>query len=278
MIAEFYLINLLAVTTMMVIGWVFSVHRHNVTIVDTLWGLGFVLIAWLTYFQVDGFPGRKLLLAGLTTLWGVRLSIFLTIRNHGKGEDPRYARWRQSSGPRFWLTSLCKVFLLQALFLWIIALVVQAGQSSAAPAHFTVADLLGAIVWAIGFFFEVTGDAQLAKFKSNPDNRSRVMDQGLWRYTRHPNYFGECLIWWGLFIIAISDFHLWWTVASPIVITTVLLKMTGVPLTEKLSLEKRTGYHDYRKTTPAFFPWFPKRPTNELERCHEKIDTVGRPG
>ena len=272
---EFYLINLLAVTFMMVIGWILSVHQRNVTIVDSLWGLGFVLIAWLTWFQVDGFGGRKFLLAGLTTIWGVRLSIYLTVRNHGKGEDPRYAKWRLTSGDNFWFTSLFKVFLLQALFLWVIALAIQAGQASAAPAHLTLTDGVGAIVWTIGFLFEAIGDAQLAKFKSNPDNRGKVMDNGLWRYTRHPNYFGECLIWWGLFIIAISDTQLWWTVVSPGVITTVLLKMTGIPLTEKLSIEKRAGYQHYSSTTPAFFPWFPKRRVDNLERHNEKINPVG---
>ncbi len=273
--AEFYFINFLAVSSMMVIGWVVSVHQKNVTIVDSLWGLGFVLIVWLTWFQVDGFNGRKFLLAGLTTLWGLRLSIYLTIRNHGKGEDPRYAKWRKASGHRFWFTSLFKVFLLQALFLWVIALAIQAGQASPAPANFTLMDVVGAVVWTIGFLFEAIGDAQLAKFKADPENRKKVMDKGLWRYTRHPNYFGECLIWWGLFIIAISDFQLWWTAISPIVITVVLLKMTGIPLTEKLSVEKREGYQHYRNTTPAFFPWAPKRRIDNLERHHEKINPVG---
>lgn len=253
-----YLTNLLAVTVLMFLGWLVSVHRKNVTIVDSLWGMGFVLIVWLTWFQVNGFWGRQLLLAGLTTLWGLRLTAYLTWRNFGKGEDPRYATWRRASGSRFRIISLFKVFLLQALFLWVIAIAVQAGQTSGHPAHLGPLDLIGALVWLAGFTFETVGDFQLAKFKADPSNRGKVMNRGLWRYTRHPNYFGESLVWWGLFIIALSDTRNWWTIVSPVIITLVLLKMTGIPLTEKILVEKRPGYRDYIRSTPSFFPWRPK--------------------
>jgi steroid 5-alpha reductase family enzyme len=231
--------------------------------------MGFVLIAWMTWFQADGYGGRKLLLAGLTTLWGLRLTLYLTWRNHGKKEDPRYAMWRKNSGRKFWLTSLFKVFLLQALFLWVIALAVQAGQTRSGPAHYVLTDVIGALIWLVGFVFETVGDAQLAIFKSNAANRGKVMDRGLWRYTRHPNYFGECLIWWGLFIIAMADPQLWWTVLSPVIITVVLLKMTGIALTEKLLVEKRPEYIQYINTTPAFFPWIPKRTLQSMETHYE---------
>jgi steroid 5-alpha reductase family enzyme len=258
LISELYFNNLLAVAFIMLLGWLVSLYKKNVTIVDSLWGLGFIFIAWLTWFQTDGYWGRKLLLAGLTTIWGLRLAVYLTWRNHGKGEDPRYAKWRQSSGRRFWWISLFKVFLLQALFLWAIALSVQAGQTSRHPAHLGVLDLVGTGLWLIGFAFEALGDWQLARFKSIPANRGKVMNLGLWRYTRHPNYFGECLIWWGLFIIALSDPRFWWTALSPVIITTVLLKMTGIALTEKVIVEKRPEYREYQDSTPAFFPWVPK--------------------
>ncbi|NNG01729.1 MAG: DUF1295 domain-containing protein [Desulfobacteraceae bacterium] len=254
-----YIVNLAVVAALMILGWLVSLYRKNVTVVDSLWGLGFIFIAWSSWYQADDTYGRQILLVGLTILWGVRLMAYLTWRNHGKGEDPRYAKWRQSSGNRFWLTSLFKVFLLQALFLWVIALTIQAGQMSRQPSPLGLLDLIGTLVWLIGFIFESVGDWQLVRFKAGPENRNQVMDRGLWRYTRHPNYFGECLMWWGLYLITLSDPNHWWTVASPVVITVVLLKMTGIPLTEKLILEKRPGYREYIKNTPAFFPWVPKQ-------------------
>jgi steroid 5-alpha reductase family enzyme len=270
-----YMVNLLAVAGMMSAGWVVSVYRRNVTLVDTLWGLGFVLIAWLTWFRIEGVWGRQLLLVLLTSLWGVRLAGYLGWRNHGKGEDPRYGMWRRAAGKRFWWTSLFKVFLLQALVLWLISLTIQAGQAIRVPDRLGAMDLIGTLIWSIGFMFETVSDWQLARFKADPGNRGRVMDRGLWRYSRHPNYFGESLIWWGLFLIALADPSNWWTVISPVIITLVLLKMTGIPLTEKTTLEKRPGYKDYIARTPAFFPWRPKPRRNPMETHHENADPVG---
>ena len=251
--------NLAAVAVMMVVGWIVSLVYRNVTIVDSLWGLGFVLIAWMTYFGPNGFWGRKLLLAILVTMWGLRLTAYLSWRNWGKGEDPRYGGWRKKSGDRFWIVSLFKVFLLQALFLWIIALALQIGQLSTTPAALTWLDLLGTIVWMAGFIFESVGDWQLARFKSDPANKGRVMDRGLWAYTRHPNYFGEFLVWWGVFLVTLSTPNSWWTILSPLIVTAVLLKMTGIALTEKALVENRPGYRDYIKRTSAFVPWWPAK-------------------
>jgi steroid 5-alpha reductase family enzyme len=149
--------------------------------------------------------------------------------------------------------------LLQAIFLWVIALVIQFGQLSPRPDQFVWLDMLGVLLWLIGFFFEAAGDWQLARFKSDPANQGRVMDRGLWGYCRHPNYFGEFLIWWGFFLICLSTPNSWWTVISPLIMTAVLLKMTGIPLTEETIVKNRPGYTDYIKRTNAFFPWFPKR-------------------
>lgn len=251
--------NLVAVTGMMFCGWLFSLVYKNVSLVDSLWGLGFVLIAWITLGLSEGYSGRKVLIVVLTTIWGLRLSVHLAWRNWGKGEDPRYGSWRRASGDRFWIVSLFKVFLLQALFLWVIALTTQYGQISPQPAHFTRLDLLGCILWLIGFFFESVSDWQLARFKADASNKGKVMDRGLWAYSRHPNYFGECLIWWGFFFITLSTPTSWWTVISPVVVTAVLLKMTGIPLMEKIIVDTRPGYRNYIRRTPAFFPWFPKK-------------------
>lgn len=256
-------INFMAVLGMMLLGWSISLIYRNVTIVDSLWGLGFVLIAWLTFSMAEGYYGRKILITLLVTLWGLRLSLHLAWRNWGHGEDPRYAAWREKSGDRFWLVSLFKVFILQAIFLWAIALALQWGQLAKQPAEYTLLDFLGLAVWVIGFFFEATGDRQLARFKADPTNKGRVMDQGLWAYSRHPNYFGESLMWWGVFLIALTTPAGWWTIISPILITAVLLKMTGVTLMEKSIVHTRPGYSDYIARTNTFFPWFPKKKEHE---------------
>ena len=158
-----------------------------------------------------------------------------------------------------WLVSLFKVFILQALFLWVISLALQIGQLAATPETLTWLDGLGSVVWTVGFLFETAGDWQLAKFKSNPANKGRVMDRGLWAYTRHPNYFGKCLLWWGIFLITLSKPDSWWTILSPAIITAVVLKMTGIALIEKALLENRPGYSDYIKRTSAFAPWRPAK-------------------
>jgi steroid 5-alpha reductase family enzyme len=251
--------NLVAVTGMMFVGWLLSLIYKNVTLVDSLWGLGFVLIAWISFGLSEGYMGRKILIVVVTTAWGLRLSAHLAWRNWGKGEDPRYGSWRRASGESFWIISLFKVFLLQALFLWVIALAVQYGQIPAQPAHLTWLDFLGVIIWLIGFGFESVSDWQLARFKADAANRGKVMDRGLWAYSRHPNYFGESVVWWGIFLIALSTPNSGWTVISPLVITAVLLKMTGIPLMEKTIVDTRPGYRDYSRRTPAFIPWFPKK-------------------
>ncbi len=253
------MINYLAVLAMMLVGWVISLIYRNVTIVDSLWGLGFVLIAWLTFGMADGFVGRKLLITLLVTAWGLRLMIHLSLRNWGHGEDPRYAAWRKKSGERFWLVSLVKVFILQSVFLWIIALAIQWGQIAPQPAVLTWLDYVGVGIWMIGFFFEAVGDWQLARFKADPNQKGKVMNTGLWAYSRHPNYFGESMIWWGIFLVTLATSSSWWTIVSPLIITTVLLKMTGVSLMEKAIVNTRPGYREYMRTTNAFIPWFPKK-------------------
>jgi steroid 5-alpha reductase family enzyme len=248
-----------AVAALMIVGWTISLIYRNVTIVDSLWGLGFVLIAWLTFSMSEGYWGRSLLIALLVTLWGLRLSLYLSWRNWGKGEDPRYGSWRKKAGNHFWFVSLFKVFILQALFLWLISICLQIGQLAQKPDTLTWLDGLGILVWATGFMFESVGDWQLARFKSDPANKGRVMDHGLWAYTRHPNYFGEFLLWWGICLITLATPNGWWTILSPIIVTAVLLKMTGIPLTEKGLIENRPGYSEYIKRTSAFVPWPPAK-------------------
>jgi steroid 5-alpha reductase family enzyme len=239
--------------------WLLSLPTRNASLADIFWGLGFVLIAWLSFALTGGYLGRKLLLALLTTAWGLRLSLHIAWRNWGQGEDRRYQDWRAKRGASFWWVSLFTVFLIQAVLLWLISLAVQFGQISPAPARFTGLDFLGSLVWAAGFTFEAVADWQLARFKADPANRGKVMNRGLWAYSRHPNYFGESLIWWGLFLVALATPYGWWALISPVVITFLLLKVSGVVLLEKDIVARRPEYQEYLETTSAFIPWFPKR-------------------
>ena len=254
-----FLVNLVAAAGLMLAGWVISLFRQNVTIADSLWGLGFVLIAWLTFFRSEGVLVRKILIVTLVTIWGVRLFTHLSRRNRGKGEDPRYAEWRAKYGGSFWWVSLYKVFLVQALFQWLIALGVQYGQVAAAPAGLTLLDVLGAAIWTTGILIEAAADRQLAAFLAEPANKGKIMDKYLWRYSRHPNYFGESLIWWGLFVIVLATPWGFWTIISPLLITYTLLRLTGVTLMEETIFKDNPDYHEYVRKTSSFIPWFPKK-------------------
>jgi steroid 5-alpha reductase family enzyme len=254
-----FFINLAAAAVLMTAGWVISLVRNNVTIADSFWGLGFILIAWLTFFITDGYMARKIILTLLVTFWGLRLFIHMSRRNRGKGEDPRYAAWREKHGPSFWIISLFKVFLIQALFQWAIAFGVQFGQISALPARLTVFDYLGIMIWIAGFIIESTADYQLSAFIKNPVNKRKIMNTGLWRYSRHPNYFGESLMWWGIFVIVLSTPWGIWTIISPLLITYTLLKLTGVTLMEETEFAGNPEYQAYVSQTSAFVPWFAKK-------------------
>lgn len=251
--------NLAWVLLMMLGIWILSLRLKDASIVDIFWGLGFVLIAWRTPLLSEGYDPRRFLLLALTTVWGLRLSLHLFRRKAGQGEDARYAEMRLKRGKTFWWWSLFGVFMLQAVILWIISLPVQMGQISSTPAHMTFSDRLGFGIWSIGFLFEAVSDAQLARFKADPANKGKVMRSGLWAWSRHPNYFGETLIWWGIFLIAFSTPGSGWTIISPILITFLLLKVSGVTLLDRAMLEKRPEYRDYMETTSAFFPRLPRR-------------------
>lgn len=251
--------NLAVIFAFMVCVWLLSLALRNAGIADIFWGLGFVLIAWVSFFRSEGFLGRNLLIVCLLTAWGLRLAVHIGLRNLGKPEDKRYQAWRAQYGSRFWWVSLFTVFFLQGILLWVISLVAQAGQFAPEPQGFTVPDALGTGVWIVGFFFEAVGDRQLARFKSDPDNKGKVMDRGLWKYTRHPNYFGEALMWWGIFLITLATPRGLWTIVSPLTITFLLLRVSGVTLLEKTIVDSRPGYREYQAATSAFIPWPPKK-------------------
>jgi steroid 5-alpha reductase family enzyme len=253
------LYSLAAVTSLFFMVWVVSVKVRDASIVDIFWGLGFVLVAWVSYFTGSGAPSRRILIATMVTLWGVRLSAYLARRNLGKGEDYRYQAMRARHGDRFPLVSLLSVFGLQATILWIVSLPVQAAQSYAEPIDLGVLDFIGIGVWAIGLFFESVGDAQLSRFKADPNNKGKVMDRGLWRYTRHPNYFGDFMVWWGLYCVALATKNGWWTFFGPALMSFFLMRVSGVPLLEKSLRKNRPDYETYIQRTSAFFPRPPKQ-------------------
>ncbi len=248
-----------AVVLLMLSVWILSLVRRDASIVDVFWGLGFTLIANVAFVVGTGYPPRKLLVATLTSLWGLRLAGYLLWRNWGHEEDYRYQAMRRHHGERFWFVSLYLVFGLQGALMWIVSLPVQVAQASGLPAHLTVLDAVGAALWAIGLGFEAIGDFQLARFKANPNNHGKVMDRGLWRCTRHPNYFGDAVVWWGLFCIALATPSGIWTAVGPAVMTFFLMNVSGVALLERKLKKTRPEYADYVRRTSAFVPWFPKR-------------------
>jgi len=236
--------------------WGVSLRLRDAGIIDPCWGLGFVLVAWLSFVMNHPMTWRACLISILTTVWGLRLSFYLLKRNLGHGEDRRYVAMRQHHGPRFWWVSLFTVFLLQALVLWFIAWPLQAACVLKSQKSLGLLDWLGVALWLIGFLFEAIGDWQLVKFKSAPENVGKVLDRGLWRFTRHPNYFGDNCVWWGIYLIAVGS-GAWWTILSPLLMTILLLYVSGVSLLERTIVDRRPEYAAYQSRTSAFFPWPP---------------------
>ena len=244
---------------LMVAVWLASLAVHDASIVDVVWGLGFVVIAWVCVAVGHGAHDRRLLLAILVTIWGGRLATHIGRRNHGRGEDRRYVEMRARDGRRFWLTSLYRVFLTQAVVMWVISLPLQAGASLGGNRGLGALDAVGAAVWLIGFAFEALGDLQLDRFKADPHNRGGVMDRGLWRYTRHPNYFGDATLWWGLGLIALgAGAAAAWGFVGSATDTLILTRVSGKPILERDIEQRRPGYREYIERTSGFIPLPPK--------------------
>jgi steroid 5-alpha reductase family enzyme len=238
-------------------GWSLSLPLRNVSIVDTMWSLMF-LLASITYAMAHVAPGpRAWLVIGLVSLWSIRLAAFIGWRNFGKDEDFRYQKIRANNEPGFAVKSVYLVFGLQAGLAWVISLPLLAAINSTTPLGWL--DALGVMLWFIGLVFEAGGDWQLSRFKGDPVNRGKVLNTGLWRYTRHPNYFGDFCVWWGFFLIALSS-GAWWSVVGPLVMSILLLKVSGVALLEKDIGDRRPDYNAYIQRTNAFFPGPPRAP------------------
>jgi steroid 5-alpha reductase family enzyme len=255
---------LLATIGFMSVIWLISVRLRNASIVDIFWGAGFVAGAWIYLGLADARTARGWLVVGLVTLWGLRLSIHLLVRNLGKGEDYRYRAMRQRHGRRFWWVSFVTVYLLQGVIMWIVGLPLFVATRSATPNSLnsnslTQVDFLGAAIFFAGLLFETLGDWQLTRFKADPANRGRLLTSGLWRYTRHPNYFGDALVWWGLALIALATPGTAWVLISPVLMTFLLMKVSGVSLLEQRMRESKPEFAEYMDRTSSFVPWFPRR-------------------
>ncbi len=252
----------IAIAVVMLATWLVSLPLRNASIVDPIWSLGFVVVGWVTFISqhqhVDAL--RTGVLLAFVTIWGVRLSLHLFIRNVGHGEDYRYKAMRKKHGAKFWHVSLRTVFLVQGVLMWIVSLPLQFGIGTSTKTSWWLLPLvLGAIVWLIGFGFESIGDAQLKAFKADPASAGQVMDRGLWRYTRHPNYFGDATVWWGIFLVSLgAGGWAWIGVIGPVVMTTLLRRVSGVTLLEKSLVKRRPGYEDYVRRTSPFLPRPPR--------------------
>ena len=245
------------IVVVMVLTWVVSLLLRNASIVDVVWGAGFVVVVWVARAIGAGNADRSDLLTAMVTIWGLRLAAYLCWRNHKQGEDFRYRSMRRRQGPNFPGGSLVTVFGFQGLIMFIVSLPVQLSATPPEPDIGWLA-VVGVIVWGAGLFFETVGDVQLARFKADDANSGKVMARGLWRYTRHPNYFGDFCVWWGIFLVAAETTDARFGIVGPAVMTFMLLRVSGVAMLERGLKNRRNGYEDYIARTSTFFPRPPR--------------------
>ena len=244
---------------MMTFLWIASIIAKNVSIADLFWGFGFVVVSAFYFLKCEGFDPRKTLITVLAAIWGLRLSLYLAWRNYGKGEDFRYREFRRKYGEkRYWWISFFQTFLFQGILMWLISAPLLGAQFYGGEKPFGILDFTGIIFWIIGFSFEAGGDFQLAVFKANPSNKGRVLDKGFWHYTRHPNYFGDSSVWWGFGFICLGAGS-YIPVLGSVLMTLLIIKVSGVSLLEKTLKEQKPEYKEYISKTSSFIPWFPKK-------------------
>lgn len=255
---EIFIKTSLILISLLTILWVISIIIKNASIVDLFWGFGFV-VANISYFLISGdIYLRKLILLILVTIWGLRLSIYLSWRNIGKGEDFRYQTFRKKYGDKnYWWISFFQVFLLQGILLMLVSITLLGANYGTVSDKLNIFDFIGIFLWIIGISFEAGGDYQLAKFKNNPANKGRVLDKGFWKYTRHPNYFGDSAVWWAFAFFSVAAGS-YWQIAGAILMTLLIIKVSGVALLEKTLKGAKLEYTEYIRKTNSFLPWFPK--------------------
>ncbi|MEQ8711689.1 MAG: DUF1295 domain-containing protein [Cyclobacteriaceae bacterium] len=255
---EVFLYSLVAALLFMSVFYIVAVFKDDYSIVDAAWGLGFVVISRVSLGTLDEVNTFQFIANILVLIWGLRLSVYLWSRNRKVGEDYRYQAMRKDWGSSHRLQAFFKVFMLQGILMWVISFPIMMINSQVDPVPSNdIVHHLGLGLWLIGLIFEVGGDWQLARFKADPANKGLVMDKGFWRYTRHPNYFGETVLWWGFFLFTLTSIDDLWTIIGPLLITFLLLKVSGVGLLEK-KLGKNDKYAEYQRKTSVFFPLPPK--------------------
>lgn len=258
-----YLLALYVILGVGAVAWVASIVKRDVSFVDSLWSLFFLVAAAVFAASVETLSPRGYLVFALVAIWALRLSGYITVRNWGEPEDYRYQSIRAHNEPGFAWKALYIVFGLQGVLAWVVALPLLPAITSTASLGWI--DVLAALLWSVGFVFEAGGDYQLAKFKRRADSKGKVLDSGLWRYTRHPNYFGDFCVWWSFYLFAVSAGG-WWSIASPIVMSLLLLKVSGVAMLEKTISKRRPEYAAYIRQTNAFFPG-PRRVSQAIEEA-----------
>jgi len=250
-----WLLALQALAAFAVLGWIAGLVKRDVSIVDSMWSLMFLIAASIYAAVAEPGPRQTLVLL-LVSLWSLRLALHITWRNLGQDEDYRYRQIRKNNSPNFGFKSLYIVFGLQAGLAWLISLPLLAAMTG--PRPIGLLDIGAVVLWVVGFVFESLGDLQLARFKADPDNKGKVLRSGLWSVTRHPNYFGDFCVWWSFYLFALSAGG-WWSIASPVLMSFLLLKVSGVAMLEKDIGDRRPGYADYVANTNAFFPSLSKQ-------------------
>lgn len=253
-----YLFALALILGIGVVAWTISVVIRNVAFVDSLWSLFFLAAALVFATAAWPLSARGLLVTVLVAVWVLRLSIYITARNWGEPEDYRYQKIRANNEPGFAFKSLYIVFGLQGVLAWFVAMPLV--PAIMVPGDIGALEIVAALLWLVGFTFEAGGDYQLSRFKRDASNKGRVLDSGFWRYTRHPNYFGDFCVWWAFYLFAVAAGG-WWTLLSPVLMSLLLLKVSGVALLEKTITERRPRYAEYIRRTNAFFPGLPKSAT-----------------
>lgn len=254
-----YFYSLISIGLFAFAGWLISLARKNVTHVDSMWSLFFVIAAFTTaVFVLFVFPApaRLILVLACVLFWALRLFIYLTWRNWGPHEDARYVQIRKNNQPHFWFKSLYIIFGFQAVLAWVISLSLHAAIGDVSALNWL--DYVGLVLFIFGFVWETLADMQLSRFKANPSNKGKVLNTGVWHYSRHPNYFGECCVWWAFYFFALAG-GAWWAIISPILMTLLLLRVSGVSLLESTIVERRPTYVEYIKSTNAFFPGVKKQ-------------------
>ncbi|WP_372369303.1 DUF1295 domain-containing protein [Candidatus Uabimicrobium sp. HlEnr_7] len=239
--------------------WTISLLKKDASIIDIFWGMGFVVLAFFYHLFGNSSWQANAIILLLVSVWGLRLSIYLASRNLGKPEDYRYQVWRKNHGKNWWWKSFYRVFMLQGVVMWIVSAPLLSALYGVKEAFtWNIFAILAIVFWTIGIAFEAGGDWQLTKFKKNPENKGKVLDSGFWKLTRHPNYFGDAMVWWAFYFLACANGG-YACIASTLIMNFFLIRISGVALLEKNLVKTKPQYQDYIEKTNAFLPWFPKK-------------------